>query len=129
MTYDFPYLRWKGRHFPLVFLTVSVGERGLSTYALVDAGATTSLFRREVAEHLGLNIREGKPMTLTGAFAHEATVYLHKLNLVVAGKQFEAEIGFWTGYRGRFNLIGRQDFFQEFQVTYDDKARRLRLET
>ena len=48
---------------------------------------------------------------------------------MIGTKSFEAEVGFSTGYRGRFNIIGRQGFFEQFNVTYDDRHRRLRLET
>lgn len=128
MIFDFPYIRHRGQYMPLVFLTISCREKAISTHALVDAGATVSLFHKDVAGLLGIEIGSGPELQMEGA-AVKFHIHLHRVSLMVGTKSFEAEVGFSAGYRGRFNLIGRQGFFEQFNVTYDDRRRRLRLET
>ncbi len=128
MILDFPYIRHRGQYMPLVFLTISRGEKAISTHALVDAGATVSLFHKDVAEWLGIDISAGLELQMEAAVSR-FHIHLHQVRLMVGTKSFDAEVGFSTGYRGRFNIIGRQGFFEQFSVTYDDRRRRLRLET
>lgn len=52
-------------------------------------------------------------------------VHVHRLNVQIGPHRFLANIGFSEQLRVGFNLLGREDFFQRFDVTFSDTSSRL----
>lgn len=96
-------------------------------FALIDSGATVSIFRSEVAESLGINIEKGKEMYL-GGVGGRIKGFLHRLTIEVAGKRFVCPIVFSRDYLVSFNLLGREGFFKRFRITFEEKKNYLKLE-
>jgi predicted aspartyl protease len=93
---------------------------------LIDSGATSSIFRPEVAEELGLKLEKGKGIYLTGV-GGRIKGYLHQLKMEVAGKQFTCPIIFSYEYAVSFNLLGRQEFFKNFIIVFNEKKKTIEL--
>jgi len=96
-------------------------------WALIDSGATVSIFKAEVAEILGISIENGKEIWLGGVGGH-IKGYLHQVKIEAAGKKFVCPVVFSREYFVSFNLLGRQEFFKKFKIVFEEKKNRLRLE-
>ena len=55
----FPYILRHGQLYPVIPVTLICAGRAIDTYALVDSGASVSLFQSEMAEALGLDLDRG----------------------------------------------------------------------
>ena len=60
----FPYLRKGEQFFPVVDITLAVPKRPLTVKALVDSGASFSVFRAEVLAYLGIPLARGERLYL-----------------------------------------------------------------
>ncbi len=80
-------------YFPSVPLYVSAGDKKLKLHALVDSGATISVFKDEVADQLGIDIERGREIYL-GGVGGRIKGYIHKLEVEIAGKKFFALLFF-----------------------------------
>jgi hypothetical protein len=52
--YQFPYSKFHGKFYPLIPITLRRGKYSVSTFALLDSGASISVFRPEIARALRL---------------------------------------------------------------------------
>lgn len=124
----FPYKAdAKGNVFPIIPLTLKSGNKKKDFFALVDSGATISIFRAEVADILGIEIEKGEQLYLGGVGGH-IKGYLHELPIEVAGKKFICPIVFSREYAVSFSLLGRQGFFRQFKIIFEEKKNLLTLE-
>lgn len=69
----FPYYFNGSDYFPVIPLVFVVGEKRIRSQALVDSGATISIFGEETANSLGIDIETGK-RTILGGVAVELLV-------------------------------------------------------
>ena len=110
---NFPYHKdAKGGYFPIIdFLVYYKDEEKVErTSALIDSGATVSVFKEDVAEQLGIIIENGKETYLGGVGGH-IKGYLHELKIKIADKKFLCPVVFSREYTVSFNLLGREEFF------------------
>jgi hypothetical protein len=104
-------------------VTLSLSHDRVSCGAKVDTGASLCIFARDLGEQLGLEIESGMRQlvgTVTGTFV----VYLHEVNLSVAGLAFSAFVGFAEDEGFRRNVLGRRGFLEQITlglVDYDGK--------
>lgn len=120
----------KGKYFPVIPVVFHCQDRTnklIDSSALIDSGATVSIFRGEVADALGIEIEKGKQLYLGGVGGH-IKGYLHELEIEAAGKKFICPIVFSREYLVSFNLLGRQEFFKRFKITFEENKNRLKLE-
>lgn len=123
----FPYRQdAKGEFFPVIPLRFYLGKRIIDSSAVVDSGATVSIFRADVASSLGLIVEKGKEIYL-GGIGGRIKGYLHKVKIEVAGKQFTCPIVFSCEYLVSFNLLGREGFFKRFKIVFEEKKNLLHL--
>ncbi len=108
---------------PLYFITTTKRVRAL---ALIDSGASVSIFRTETAAILGIPIESGT-RTILGGVGGKIVGYTHQLHIEVAGNTFRCPIVFSRDYLVSFNLLGREAFFEKFIITFDEKHKRLSL--
>jgi hypothetical protein len=88
-----------------VAVTLSLSQDHINCEAKVDTGASLCIFARELGEQLGLEIESGMRQlvgTVTGTFV----VYLHEVNLAVAGLECSAFVGFAEDEGFRRNVLG-----------------------
>lgn len=124
----FPYQSdAKNQFFPIMPLRFHLGKKTIDSTALIDSGATISVFRADVALNLGLVIEEGKEIYLGGVGGH-IKGYLHKIKVEIAGKRFVCPIVFSHEYLVSFNLLGRDEFFKQFKIIFEENKNLLALE-
>ncbi len=94
--------------------------------AKIDTGSTFSLFSRKIGEDLGLQIESGLRRlvsTVTGTFV----VYLHEVNLSVAGYTFSVLVGFAEDEAFQRNVLGRHGFMEQVRLGLIDYEGKLYL--
>ena len=50
-------------------------------------------------------------------------VFVHTLSVVIAGKEFEAKIGFSKNLNINMYIIGRKDIFEHFIISFNEKEK------
>jgi len=91
----------------------------------VDSGAAVSIFSVNEALGLGLDVPAGREIRVTVGDGGSIPVYIHRLPVQVGMVRFEATIGFSPRLGVGFNLLGRQDIFRRFDVTFSDTRQRV----
>ena len=124
----FPYLRKGEQYFPVVDITLTVPKRSLTVKALVDSGASFSVFRAEVIEYLGMPLTRGERVYLEG-IGGRILGYRHRVPARVGNSRFLFTVVFSQELAVSFNLLGRENFFQQFVVTFDELGRTVRLQS
>lgn len=118
---NFPYQKNNlEEFFPIIELGASYKKETVKINALVDSGATVSVFKTQVAEFLKLPIEGGKEIYL-GGVGGRIKGYMHNLELQIADKKLVAPVVFSYEYTVSFNLLGRQEVFKNFKITFEEK--------
>lgn len=124
----FPYLL-RGRHtYPIVPITLSYQGRSLRTEGLLDSGANISLFPAEIADYLGLSLETGSPTYLSG-IGGRILGYQHEVTLAVDATIFQASIVFSAEFISSLNILGRDNFFEQFRITFNERLKFVEIET
>lgn len=110
----------QGQYFPIVPVTISYKLKKADTSALIDSGATISIFKEDVADLLGIKIENGEEIFM-GGVGGRIKGYLHKLDMEVASKKFKIPVIFSYEYLVSLNLLGRDTFFPNFSITFTEK--------
>ncbi|MBI2050768.1 MAG: retropepsin-like domain-containing protein [Parcubacteria group bacterium] len=124
----FPYFKKGSQHFPIVPVTLTRGNNRITIEALIDSGASFSVFRPEVAEYLGIPITNGARIQLSG-IGGKITGYLHTLTVQFGSKKFPCKIIFSPEFNVSFNLLGRDNFFVPFIISFKEKTRQIVIES
>ena len=109
-----------------VTVTLSLSQDHINCEAKVDTGASLCIFARDLGEQLGLEIESGMRQlvgTVTGTFV----VYLHEVNLSVAGLECSAFVGFAEDEGFRRNVLGRRGFLEQITLGLVDYEGQLYL--
>lgn len=120
--YQFPYVRFHGQSYPLIPISLRYKNKGVNTFALLDSGASMSVFRPEIAKALRLPKRaagEARLATGTGG----VDIGYTKLEVKVGKTKFMAKIGFSKNYVASFNILGREGFFHRFSICFNELMR------
>lgn len=99
----------------------------LITDALVDSGAVVSVFQGSISEYLGLDLYKGERVLLQGIGGRIAA-YRHYVDLEIGDLSFRSIIAFSTEMISHVNLLGRDDFFRHFLITFNEPSHKLVLE-
>ena len=94
--------------------------------ALIDSGATISVFKEEIAEQLGIEVESGEKITL-GGVGGRIVGYIHKLRINIANKEFVCPVVFSHEYFVSLNLLGRSGFFEKFKIIFEENKKILKL--
>lgn len=123
----FPYQKNSaGDLFPVIDFFVSKNDRTARIFALVDSGATVSIFKEDVAEQLNIIIENGQEIYL-GGVGGRIKGYIHKLEIEIAGRKFLCPIVFSREYLVSFNLLGREAVFKQFRIIFEENKNFLAL--
>lgn len=104
------------------------GRTWLAASALVDSGASVSLFDGSIGRGLGLAIRNGKRIRPAG-IGGVISAYVHRVALKIGEGEFEGDVAFTDKRNLPVNLLGRATVFERFLVTFDERKGRTILET
>lgn len=125
MEKEFSYSKRNRQWFPTIDIIICGPKKTDAFKSLVDSGASYSVFRAEVAERLGVKIEIGKPVYLTG-IGGRILGYLHKVKVSIDGKNFFlCKIIFSREYTVSLNILGRDNFFVPFLITFNEKFRKV----
>ena len=120
--YQFPYIKFHGKFYPLVPLTLRRGRYFVNTFALVDSGASISMFRPEIAKALHLPVKLKSGMRLDTA-SGRVNISVTKVGIEIEDTKFQAQVGFSHAYAASFNIIGREGFFHRFSICFNEIMR------
>jgi hypothetical protein len=120
--YNFPYVRFHGKHYPLIPVTLRRGKHVVKTFALLDSGASVSVFRPEIAEALKLPRKARTSFSLGTADGH-VDIGVARIGVDVDATSFNANIGFSEKYAANFNILGREGIFTRFSICFNEIMR------
>ena len=112
--------------YPIIEIILERGKTKIRLDALVDSGATISIFQGSIAEYLGINIETGERRIFQGV-GGRIVGYIHKVSLQICEIRFPCNIAFSNELVTSLNILGRTDFFEQFQITFDEKNKELRF--
>jgi hypothetical protein len=127
MKKEFSYLRKENQYYPMVNIELIGPRRSLVIKALVDSGASLSIFRPEIADYLGIPIKTGERLYLQG-IKGKILGYLHKLPVRIDQEKLNCKIAFSPEFKVSFNLLGRNNFFLPFLITFNEKHQKILIE-
>ena len=124
MRLEFAYLKKGEQYFPVIDLKIKTRKSEITIKALVDSGASYSVFRTEIADYLGIDIEKGKSLYLEG-IGGRILGYMHNLSISLGDKVYRCKIIFSREFIVSFNILGRDNFFIPFLITFCEKAKKV----
>lgn len=118
----FDYLEFEGKFLPIIPIKIK-GKEWVEFKAFADTGAGYSVFKASAAEILEVDMERGKKEFVKIGDGSFIEVFTFKLPVSVAGKEFEAKIGFSRGLGIGVHIVGRQDIFDKFRVCFDESEK------
>jgi len=128
MQLEFPYLRKGKQFFPVIDLKAQYKKKALTIKALVDSGASYSVFRVEIADYLGIKLEKGKALYLEG-IGGRILGYLHTIPIIIGNKRYRCKVVFSREFTVSFNILGRDNFFAPFLITFYEKNKKVLIKT
>ena len=123
----FSYQLFRDSYYPIIPIKIIANGEEVNTSAIVDSGASISIFSGSVARQIGISMESGEKRIFQGASA-KLIGYIHNVTMHVAGKSFECKVAFSDELNTSFNLLGREGFFDEFLINFNEKQRELLIE-
>ena len=115
-------------HVPFAHVQVRSSDGRFQSFALqVDSGAVVSLFRRSVADLLGIKLEEGRRIKLASVGGGETVAYVHELQMRFPNWQPWAVPFAIAETETVPNLLGRLGVFDRLQVCFDGMLRETRI--
>jgi hypothetical protein len=124
---EFSYLRKGNQYYPLIDIELTGSKGSLVVKALVDSGASLSVFRPEIANYLAIPIKKGEGLYFQG-IKGRIRGYLHRVPVRVSSEKFDCNIAFSPELKISFNLLGRNNFFLPFLITFNERSQKVIIE-
>lgn len=128
MRLEFSYLRKGKQSFPVIDLKAQYKKKALTIKALLDSGASYSVFRVEIADYLGIKLEKGKVLYLEG-IGGRILGYLHMISIIIGNKRYRCKVVFSREFTVSFNILGRDNFFAPFLITFYEKDKKVLIKT
>lgn len=119
----FPYVSYRRKYYPVVPIIVEGRER-IVVHALVDSGATISLFHTCIADDAGIDLEDAEQVYLAGiggcTLKHMLRSMLRserKASIEGLGR-ITIPIAFTEYIVSDIAILGRQGFFEAFEITF-----------
>ncbi|MCE4623550.1 MAG: retropepsin-like domain-containing protein [Caldisphaeraceae archaeon] len=126
---EFRYIEYYGRNYPLVPLRLLGSNGKLLVYALVDSGATISLFHRSIAEYAGIELGDAKPVYLAGVGGYVKALLKRRVDIEIEGiGRLMIPIAFTEYIASDIMILGREGFFESLKITFREKDKVVALE-
>ena len=109
-----------------IALTSANAPRTRRFEAVIDSGATRTLFHADLLSHLGVDLAAGEVEITQGIGGRERT-YLHEIALYIPGGPVKIKAAFKEGLPVA-GLLGMQGFFEFFKVSFDPEVRACEIE-
>jgi len=127
MKREFSYLRKGDQAYPLIDVELTGPKGSLMVKALIDSGATFSIFRPEIASYLGIPVKNGQSLYFQG-IKSKILGYLHQVPIRVNQERFNCYIAFSSELEVSFNILGRNNFFLPFLITFNERFQKVIIE-
>ena len=88
------------------------GDLPVAIDAIIDTGASFSVFDKSVAELLEIDIPSGEEITLRTASNEEFVAYKHPVDLEFLGIRLNATVAFCPDWEDVENLLGMEGFLE-----------------
>ncbi len=118
---EFPYTLHKGYLMPIIPIMI----QNHKVWVYVDSGATFSMVNAAEARDMGIDWQSGKPQMIVVGDGSFIPTFIHSLPIQIGASQITAPVGFSERLGVGFNLLGRTGVFNQFQVCFNDRARRV----
>ncbi|BAN89680.1 aspartyl protease family protein [Aeropyrum camini] len=121
----FPYTMYRERYYPIIPVVIEGRERTV-IYALVDSGATVSLFHTGVAEDAGIDLDDAEQVYLAGVGGYVRAYIKKRVRIMVEGLgSITIPVAFTEYIASDIALLGRQGFFEAYEITFREWERKL----
>ena len=127
MKKEFSYLKKGDYTYPLIDVEMTGPKGSLMVKALVDSGSIFSIFRSEIAGYLGVSVNNGHSLYFQG-IKGRILGYLHEVPVRVNGERFNCYVAFSAELAVSFNILGRNNFFLPFLITFNEKLQKVVIE-
>ena len=94
-------------------------------WVYVDSGASFTILHTFEARRLGVKLKNCKRYLIVVAGDRKIPVFMKTLRMRMGRRSFPVEVGFCRALGGAFNLLGRKDVFENFEVCFDDRRETL----
>ena len=106
---------------PIIPIKVLAGHRWRRVLAYVDSGAAYSILTVAEAKRLSLLKIKARRVAVTSSGGQTLGISLHRLWIKFGKDRLSVTFGVPRGFDVDFNLLGRRDFFKQYQVCFDDE--------
>jgi len=120
--YVFPYVRFHEKSYPLIPVTLRHRQHNVNTFALLDSGASISVFRPEILKALHLP-KKPREIFKLGTANGRVTIRVFGVEIQVEATHFMSKVGFSSQFAANFNILGREGFFNRFSVCFNEVAK------
>ena len=106
---------------PIIPITI-LGHR---VWVFVDSGATFTILSTDDAQRIGIDWERGSQQMIVVGDGSFISAYFHDLSIQIDQWQITAPVGFSERLGVGFNLLGRKGIFDQFQVCFNDRTRKV----
>lgn len=125
---EFDYIKSNTKFYPVIPLILKNGDKERKCLALIDSGGELSIFQKKIAHELGINYLATKKIQMFTGVCGKMLIYVHEVRMIIGEKEFNCPVGFSDDYGASFNLLGRQGFFENFKITFNETNHKILLE-
>ncbi len=126
--YRFPHgiqLKGNGKvvSLPVIPVRFYKNSKKIPLLLLIDSGAETTLLTRSDAKALGIDLKKGKEMIISGiALTRVIFGYRHKVEMEIEESKFEIPVLFADSDESP-RVLGREGVFDKFFILFNEKGR------
>lgn len=117
---------------PWIPVKIKANDAEQTFLMLVDSGADNCVFDRDIADFMGINLKDGDLVETGGLGGSSKVYYFDNIYINVGGYEIKTRAGFIAGnlLEGRLaGVLGRQGFFDYFKVCIDQKSKEIELKS
>jgi len=121
----FPYVLYHKRYYPIIPIIIEGRERTI-IHALVDSGATISLFHTSIADDAGIDLEDAEQVYLAGVGGYIKAHVKKQVGVSIEGLgRITIPIAFTEHIASDIAILGRQGFFEAFEITFREWEKKL----
>lgn len=95
---------------------------------LIDSGADYCIFHSDLADVLGIPLKQGKKLTFYGTSGSAQTAYFHNIQIEVGGWPMDLFCGFSPDMQSLpYGILGQTGFFDLFKIEFDYRNKRIEI--
>lgn len=104
---------------------IPISLQNHKVWVFVDPGATFTIINAAEARDMGIDWQNGRPQMIVVGDGSFIPTFIHNLPIQIGTSQITAPVGFSERLGVGFNLLGRTGVFNQFQVCFNDRARKV----